>query len=158
MVKKSSLCWLLSNAYEVGKISTDRLKRFFASPKPTLVQGKRTKIEAMEEIYIGEWCIFKEDEALIGHVLGFSYLTGTAKKMEYTLPYALTIPPELNKRGIGVLANWYMWNKKGQLSMALITHHGYLDINNYLYSIPKPDIKSNILQICEEALAIIKLL
>lgn len=92
-IKKTSLCWLLAN--NVERISNDRLTRFHATRGGIQAQPYLEADEKRAEIYIGDWCIFKIEENLIGQKIGFIYLNKKTKKQkEYTLKTAPVTPPE----------------------------------------------------------------
>lgn len=100
-VRKSSCLW----AWERNKkrVSTDRIFRFFNDKKnvtPTADSGF---------LLIGDYaCFNNNEEIIIGHVLGFVYLSGN--RTEYTLPYCPINPniPQEKKRGVGVLCSQFL--------------------------------------------------
>lgn len=117
LVRKSTVMWALSSSSK--KLSADRLKR--VQQKKTVrrqlefvsVSMKDKAIYKVNEIKIGDWCIFRDmlepnsTVYVVGNVLGFRYIKGkTNKEKQYTLDFAPVIHEE-NLRGVEVLASWY---------------------------------------------------
>ena len=150
-MSKSLFCWILSS---VGGVSLDsvRVKRvrekilsslggLRASSSTSLAPAKRDEVE------IGNWCIFKDKKSLIvAQIIGFCYLSGTGKCQKYTLLKAPIQPPEGKvARGIGCMGMWY-YSQGNQLKI-LSSQHKYIDIANYLATVPAPVASESGLQL-----------
>lgn len=117
VIAKSSIIWLLSDSKK--KLSSDRLKRV-TECSGTLKKSARQLefidvaqtnqlIFQAKEIKTGDWCIFQsksnDDKFLLGCVLSFRYINGTAKKeKQYSLDFAPT-KHATEARGVEVLAS-----------------------------------------------------
>lgn len=147
MIRKSTLVWLLSDSQ--GKLSNDRLQRVQAASKTTckrrLIFAKQisqSKLMKMEEIQIGDWCIFKNStkdscssELLIGQIIGFKYIDGAnEKKKRYTWDFAKVKAdlPEEKKRGIIVQSSWYQFDFRGKMQRIEKINCFFVNIENYL--------------------------
>lgn len=155
LIRKSTIMWSLSDASE--KLSSDRLQRvqnkkrvrrqleFVDVPMPD------KSIYTVDEIKIGDWCIFRtmhqENENMIprkyvlGNVLGFRYMNGkTNKEKEYSLDFAPVVH-EKNLRGVEVLASWYNIDMNG----TVISHAGcfYNCIDHYVVNLIKLAIEKH---------------
>ncbi len=120
-MRKSSCIWAWER--DKTKVSTDRIYRFTNNKKQILEHG-------VKYISVGEFaCFVKDCEVIIGHVLGFVYLTG--KRTEYSLPYCPLNPniPPAQRRGIAVLCSQYLVGDKILIPK---NHTDYIDINLYV--------------------------
>lgn len=147
-MKKTTLCWLLSTGGP--KLSSDRLKRVKASlfpPKSRSGAAERGNDFVLVEKVItrGSWCAFvnvnQHSPVLIGHVMEFSYLSGTLAERKYTLPSAPVTPPTEKAKGLGCLCVWYNCSHDGILTIANNVHHSFHDINKYICTIPSPVVR-----------------
>lgn len=145
VVKKSSICWLLNN--QKTKLSSDRLERVKVSDYQKLSSLPRTSNSGYinfavvcEEIFIGDWGLFKQidgPKCLVGMVLGFGYMEGkTWKSIEYSSNFAKVTG---NKKPIGLLCQWYNVDKNGKLLPINVSVHGYISIDAYKMTLPYPD-------------------
>lgn len=150
IIKKSSLCWLLDEGCD--KISSDRLQRFISKNKTRTVEATSEnltdKIEFKQSVNVGDWCLFLRDpkdskgkdplhDFLVGRILAFTYLLGTAKNREYSLEDCPTTFSTDKKSSVGCLCTWYFLNKAGNLRLVTNDNHGFCDIELYRLTIPK---------------------
>lgn len=121
-----------------------------------------------QEIYIGDWCIFpdcveKEDESndesdsvLIGLVLGFTYLNGkTFKQREFSKSFASVKSSQESStvKPVGVLCDFYSFNKDGVLKSISGDKHKFIKIDHYIATIRSPTKKSKNLTISQTLVA-----
>lgn len=144
LMKKSSFCWILSS--EGGHLSSERVLRVrekihssFGGNIQQLLTQKSLPPQRQKKLKIGEWVLFKTRNFLVGQVLGFSYLSGSTKsERSYTLPDAPVDPPkEGSGKGLGVLCMWFTIDDL-VLSPKKSSVHMYVDIKNYVTTIPAP--------------------
>lgn len=159
MVRKSSICWLLS--LQISKLSSDRLYRVRASEYGKkgrdLGSPKVTSVTEAKEIFLGDGCIFQRidsEDFIAGLVLSFFYTTGeTWKVKEYSNFYANISG---NKKSIGVLCQWFDLDNSGYLTLVQVTVHGYYAIEQYRFTIPAPEYTQNDLQLDHEVFSQLK--
>lgn len=162
VLSKGSVVWRMTQS--IKPLSKDRLKRV-QTPKEdvsecsknkgnpkTTTQSRQTKAKKidlwndlcfMDEIQIGEYCLFRKDEEsidiieenfykhiVVGMILAFKYITGkNDKEKQYSLEEAPVIHNSLNQRGIEVLALWYSLN--GDLTLQNLSNPSFfININN----------------------------
>lgn len=159
VVRKSTLIWLLNDSNE--GLSNDRLKRVQnsngkKSSSRQLCFKRKTpqSVSTNDEIQIGEWCVFKNDNEnissskfIIGEVLGYQYIIGNnPKEKQYTWDFALTksAPQIKTKRGINVLAVWFAYEGNGELKRIPNVSCYYTNIENYVVTVPDPSFQSAI--------------
>jgi hypothetical protein len=96
-------------------------------------------------VTIGDWCAFRAEDQksiVIGHVLDFSYSTGSSNKnKKYSRLSAPTRAPGQNARGIECLCSWYSLTKKRLQPVGMDTH-GYYNLDKYVCTLPRPKINS----------------
>ncbi|KAK3932724.1 PDZ domain-containing protein 2 [Frankliniella fusca] len=151
IIKKSTLCWLLRSGNT--KISSDRLLRVQES---SLTDGQslcsqEVALPSKEPIIsVSDWCAFlSEDGSIVaGRVLNFRYMTGTTRKNQvYSRLEAPTVAPDKNARGLGCLCSWFKIQKNLTLTPISMDIHGYYDIDNYICSIPRPQVVGKVLKL-----------
>lgn len=129
------------------KLSSDRLERVRTSDYQKVASLPRTSNSGYidsavvcEEIFIGDWGLFKKingPKCLVGIVLGFGYMEGkTWKNLEYSSNYAKVSG---NKKPVGLLCQWYNVDKNGTLLPIKVSVHGYICIDSYKLTLPYPD-------------------
>lgn len=96
---------------------------------------------------IGDWCAFRAEDqrsVVIGHVLSFSYSTGSSKKsQEYSRLSAPTKAPDKNARGIECLCSLDSLTKK-RLQPLRMDAHGYYNLDKYICTLPRPKINNKV--------------
>ncbi|CAG9814589.1 unnamed protein product [Phaedon cochleariae] len=163
VIRKSTLCWFLSNKDK--KMSSDRLQRvkFLVKPKQDIVNNTRESeqlVEEKESLKIGEWVIFSINSKLdktvseplsflkVGKILSFKYLNKKTKKQQ---EYSLDSAPVLSKTdpNVGVLCQWFLLNQEGEMTLddGFQLFH---KIGLYICSIGAPTLKGNYLSIDKE--------
>lgn len=137
IVKKSTLCWFLGNGG--NRISPDRLRRVMGnSHNCPYINHPQFVPDERDTINIGQWCLFLyKENPIIGNVIGFSYIKGSRKQKQYTLDGAPVKPPGFTEKGIKVLCNFYKLNLT--LLEPTTMDEYYVNINNYVLTLPKPD-------------------
>lgn len=148
-IKKSTFLWLLNES--TGHLSKDRVQRVqdasksincrrrlqFSKEMPTT---SSVKYEC--EIKIGDWTIFTDNRiSILGHVIFFKYITGkNPKQKQYSWDFAPVSVDEdkENKRGINVLAEWYIISEYGRLSAIDSKKSSYKNIENYVATFENP--------------------
>ena len=158
-MRKSTLCWLLTSCG--SKLGTDRLERVrqgvcfsFAnlnlqSKVPLIDPGPKVEVE------VGQWCIFKKKSKFcVAQLLGFSYLTGSGAARSYTLQAAPTKPPKEPKkvRGLGCLCAWFRHTENGVLSLEKSTVQIYVNMTEYIATIPAPTCINSKLSLSQSAI------
>lgn len=110
----------------------------------TVNSNSTTDVAINDEIYIGEWCVFKVETCLlVGMMLSFCYTAGkTLKSRQYTKTSASIT----DKVSIGVLGMWYSWDSNGKLTLKSSTH-SFIGIDNYKATIPNPSYFKNIVTV-----------
>lgn len=164
VLRKSKIVWLLTESEQ--KLSKDRLKRVQGVKNTTARKrknndhtssnpSKRNKIqcifEVLNEIQIGDWCIFEnanthsdnmhaENEVFqkfaVVVVLGFKYVSGkNEKEKQYSLDSAPVSYLSSNNRGVEVNALWYAI--KSDLKLEILSKPSFfIDIECYLAHAP----------------------
>jgi hypothetical protein len=137
-VKKSTLCWLLSNKRE--KISSDRLRRFIDTSK---VSSNKliTQCSINCEISIDDWCCFTNyRDLVIGQVIGFQYIKGVGKSKTFTYDICPVQPPPDVKepKGINVIGNWCLFNRTNELQPCI--KQFFINMENYSTHIEPPSL------------------
>lgn len=130
-IKKTTVVWLLNNVKDA--VSSDRLHRFVRNNDRRIDSINIQSTGVHGEIHVGDWCIFEcDDQEMYGNVVGFEYIEGRGKSRSYTLDYAPVVPPkECSKRGINVIANWFLHDDGGDLQLTDQVHNSMIDIKNY---------------------------
>lgn len=148
VARKSGVIWAASNSKV--KLSSDRLRR--------VQQNKtvRRKLEfvdvsmnekpyyTVEEIKIGDWCIFRSVQEsvddqnpkfILVNVISFRYINGTSnKKKQYTYDFA-PIHHEKNERGVEVLASSFEMDLHGIEKTFDYNKCSYMNIEQYVANI-----------------------
>lgn len=84
-----------------------------------------------------------DKDIIIGRVLSFKYINGsTEKEKQYSLDTAPTSTTSLNRRGIEVLALWYIFDKN-LVFQPLHKPSFFVNKDNYVASIYPPQIIRN---------------
>lgn len=158
LVRKSALCWLLNKGKQ--KLSTDRLQRVQqceANKKNIYVCQEIDTVTEADEIQVGEWCLFKSEKTedhLVGSILGFAYFDQkTWKKTEYSNDFAKI---KGNVKNLGVLCHWYKVTEDRNLHILPVLTHGYIGIEYYRLTIPKPTFETDILRLTPSVYNVIK--
>lgn len=143
VARKSTVIWAASNSKE--KLSSDRLRR---------VQKNRTTrrqlefvdvsmiekpIYTVDEIKIGDWCLFRDeaenDKFILGNILSFRYMNAkTKKEKQYTYDFAPIFHAE-NVRGVEVLASWFTMELNGMQQTFEFINCAFINIRRYVASI-----------------------
>lgn len=160
IMMKSTFCWLLS--LNGQKLSSDRLERVRQSICFNLQTSRNVtraiEVGPQEEVEVGAWCIFKKmSKFYITQILGFTYLSGEGSSRSFTLPTAPTKPPSNKKkaRGLGCLCTWYSYNQTGKLSKHEFKVQGYVNMTQYIATVPAPSYDSD-LQISDSVLSYLR--
>lgn len=97
-----------------------------------------TEPKKLDVIFKGDWVLFenpKSKKCLIGLVLSFPFFEERNwRNIEYTYEYAYI---KNNKKNIGVLCSRFVV-ENCQLLPADVSTHGFITINQYKLTIPKP--------------------
>lgn len=100
-----------------------------------------SSIKSTLEIFVGEWVIFLINKTpLLGLVLNFIYLKGSARQKQYSLDYApvnFKAKDEVKPRGIGVIGTWYTWDEDGEIRKSLNFKEAFVKIENYKTTLRK---------------------
>lgn len=149
-IKKSKLVWILSDPK--NSLSNDRLRRVQGSTQTTSCKRRlkftkkitQKKWDKMNEIQIGDFCIFRNNHTEIDHqnsglifgaVIGFKYIKGNSEKhKQYTWDFAPVQSdlPEEERRGINVSASWHRFDLNGNLKPFDNVNCFHVDIENYV--------------------------
>lgn len=120
-VRKSSVLW--SWLKEKSRVSSDRVYRFIADKKDAAMDNES------DYLVLGNYACFNfNNENVIGHVIGFRYLTG--KNLNFTLSFCPIKAPEgVEPRGILVLCSLYTIGFDDLLPKNIVE---YININNFV--------------------------
>ena len=81
-----------------------------------------------------------EQDFIIGLVLGFKCLSGTGQMEQYTRSCPpVQLPDGVSPRGIGCLCDWYNVSGADLTLKPLQRSQNYLNIRQYLCSVPIPE-------------------
>lgn len=146
VVRKSSICWMLNRT--AGKLSSVRLERVRQSEYQRRSETQSVcsyqSLAIHTELNVGDWCLFEKEDCsscLIGVILDFAYMDGsTWRKIEFSSNFANVSG---NKETVGVLCLWYEIIEDGYLKLLELNVHGYLDIKQYRFTLPRPTTTSN---------------
>jgi hypothetical protein len=119
-VRKSSCLWAWERNKE--RVSTDRVFRYINDQKKELVIDN-------SYLSVGDYaCFLVGEEVFIGHVMGFTYLSG--KRTEYTLSYCPLKPdiPKKKQRGIAALCSQFLIGDRVLIPKSLTE---YVNIDYY---------------------------
>lgn len=142
VARKSTVIWAASNSKD--KLSSDRLRR--VQNKTTRRQLEFVEVSMMEkpiytvdEIKIGDWCIFRYengiDKFILGNILSFRYINArTKKEKQYTYDFAPVLHAE-NVRGVEVLASWFRMELNGMEQTFEHINCAFININRYIANI-----------------------
>ncbi|KAE8739821.1 hypothetical protein FOCC_FOCC014671 [Frankliniella occidentalis] len=143
IIRKTTLLWSLTSKKHT--LSSNRLERVKAAEERLHCQSQEVShvVCRAENISHQEWVIFSgcplPNRNYVGRILGFTYLSGSGKSREYSQSSAPIMAPDSNARGIGCLGDWYTLSCDGVGN--LVKFHEpptYLNIENYLCSVPRP--------------------
>lgn len=146
LLRKSTLVWLLSDC--PNALSNDRLTRVQGAKQRTArrrlnfsqEKSSSTTVNKMHEIQIGNWCIFRDgNRLLLGNIVGFKYIQGKSEKdKQYSWDFAALECnlPEDRKRGIDVLASWYLFDLT--VNIKSLNRCFYVNLNMYIATMSNP--------------------
>lgn len=162
-VLKSSIVWILQHSIQQAeKYRLERVK----SRVPTTASGegsaKRRKLTSKctssdiifeaDEIFIGQWCVFKNstnenehcfNNVIVGSMLGFQFATGNTDQDKQYLHEFVTILDEEKNNRKDIEAVWYMLQFDGTLVSLGTKSCFYVNIENYVGTTKKPVILRN---------------
>lgn len=129
-------------------LSSDREVRVAEAEKTLGEEATKavTQVTALNELNIGEWCIFKNspvpDHFFVGRILEFSYLTGKGQQRAYSKSSApISAPAGVTPRGIGCMGTWYTVPYEGNgVFQCHLERTRYHDIDRYKCTVPRPQI------------------
>lgn len=134
-----------------GHLSNDRVKRVQDSSRSNNCRRRLQfskeisnthSIKYEPEIKIGDWVIFTDNlKSILGHAICFKYITGrNSKQKQYSWDFAPVSVDENkeNRRGINVLAQWYLIGEHGGLRAINSKTSSYKNIENYVATFKNP--------------------
>lgn len=160
IIRKSTLIWSLTSKHT---LSSNRLERVKAAEESLRKkrQEESDRPVCAENISVGDWVVFNScplpKRQYVGRILNFTYLSGSGKEREYSKHYVPTVSPENAARGIGCLGDWYTLNCEGTGTLEKFHEPAaYLNIKDYICSVPKPFPSNGTMSYNAEILSLIQ--